>query len=216
MASTMKKYLFIILIWLWLTMALLTLFISRIPPFHFLDSDALIRLIEESKLLFIAIIFPLIINKLSADKESASSFYLYLLDCMKPFIIFILLSLPLTIMASYLGNADLEILLRTNLLLLLMAIFLTMLFLNLPEKYGAIYYLVLFIIYGVGPVLYYLVLEFTETSWRFLFLLNPSWLCWQINNAGVFNPAWLVQCLIWAGLIIVVVTIYRIARLKRL
>lgn len=124
----------------------------------------------------------------------------------------IILSLPLTIMASYLGNTSMGILLRANLLLLLMAIFLTLLFLKLPEKYGVIYYLVLFIFYGVCPILYYLILEFTEISWNFLVLLNPFWLCWQMNPA----PAWLLHCLIWGVLIIVVITIYRIAWIKRL
>jgi hypothetical protein len=58
-------------------------------------------------------------------------------------------------------------------------------------------------------VLYYLVLEFTGASWEFLIMINPFWLFWQINNIEAFNPAWLVQCLIWAALIIAAFLINR-------
>lgn len=197
-------------------MALLTLFASRTPPFHFLGLGDLVLLIEESKLFFIAIIFPftLRINDMLVIPAGTGIQPRYLWDCLKPFIIFILLSLPLTIIASYLGNADLGILLRANLSLLLMAIFLALLFSKLPEKYGAIYYLVIFIVYGVCPILYYLVLEFSEASWNLLVLLNPFWLYWQVNNAAIFNAAWLVQCLIWVTLIIIIATSYRIIKKK--
>ena len=206
----MKRYLFVILIWLWLTLALLALFISRIQPFHFLDSNALVLFIESSKLFFIIILFPLIINgecRINPTATNNSSGAIY-----RTFIIFLILSLPLTIMASHLGNADLGILLRANLLLLLMAVFLTLLFIKLPEKYSTIYYLAIFIIYGIGPILYYLVLELAGASWRFLVLLNPFWLFWQANNPEVFYSDWLVQCLVWVTLIIIIATIYRIIK----
>jgi len=236
----MKRQLFIILIWLWLTLALLALFISRIQPFQFIDSNALVLFIESSKLFFIVIIFPftlsiteargvipvplvipatpngIFINKSSVGKAGIQTHYL--LDCLKPFIIFILLSLPLTIMASYLGNTDWGILLRANLLLLLIAVFISL----LSFRRSLIYYLTVFLLFGVGPILYYLVLELSGASWGFLVLINPFWLFWQMNNPGVFsaiggsasggNPAWLVQCLIWTGLIIIALTTNRISK----
>ena len=213
----MKKYLFVILIWLWLTMALLALFISRTPPFHFLELKLLVLFIESSKLLFIVIVFPLIISRLPLDTNAVIAGngaagdkrgnLACLLDCLKPLILFLLLSLPLTIMASYLGHADWGILLRANLLIMSMAILLALLFINLSEKHSFIYYLVVFMLYGVGPIFYYLVLEFTEASWSILFQLNPFWLFWQINNPEAFNPAWLVQCLGWVVLIIITLVI---------
>ena len=232
---TMKKYLFtqplprnnrdsvatpragaglIILIWLWLTMALLALFISpSTPPWDFLDFKALILLIESSKLFFIVIIFPLIINRLSLSTnpviasdgavgaKRGNRFYWQ--DCLKSFIILILLSLPLTIMASHLGDVTLGILLRVNLLLLLIAGFISL----LSFRYSLIYYLVVFLLFGVGPILYYLVLELSGASWGFLFMINPFRLFWNINNPEAFNPAWLVQCLVWGVLIIIILEI---------
>ena len=217
----MKRYLFIILIWLWLTLALLALFIRQVPPFQFMDLKSLVLFIESSKFFFIIILFPLIASRLSlgtnpviaSDCEERSNLS-YLLNCLKPFAIFLLLSLPLTIMASHLGHTDWGILLRANLLLLLMAVFLTLLFIKLPEKYSTIYYLAIFIIYGIGPILYYLVLELAGASWRFLVLLNPFWLFWQANNPEVFYSDWLVQCLVWAGLIIITLAINRISKEK--
>ena len=202
----MKRYLFVILIWLWLTLALLALFISRIQPFHFLDSNALVLFIESSKLFFIIILFPLIINgecRINPTATNNSSGAIY-----RTFIIFLILSLPLTIMASHLGNADLGILLRANLLLLLITVFISL----LSFRCSLIYYLAIFLLYGVGPILYYLVLELAGASWRFLVLLNPFWLFWQANNPEVFYSDWLVQCLVWVTLIIIIATIYRIIK----
>jgi hypothetical protein len=60
------------------------------------------------------------------------------------------------------------------------------------------------------PVLYYLVLEFTKQSWWFLIAINPFWLLWRMKQAAVFYSAWLLQCFIWIGIIILIVLIRRI------
>jgi len=221
----MKRYIFAILIWLWLTLALLALLVSRTPPFQFLDSSALVLFVESSKLFFIIIILSLIINDFchentktpripcSERTESVSAlvpWWLSFLDCLKSFIIFLLLSLPLTIITSYLGQTDWGILLRANLLLLLIAGFISL----LSFRYTLIYYLAVFLLFGVGPILYYLILELAGASWNALIMINPFRLFWNMNNPEVFNQAWLVQCLIWVTLIIITLAINRISKGK--
>lgn len=223
----MKKNLLVIIAWLWLTMALLALFIRQVPPFQFIDSSSLILFIESSKLLFVLILFPFtlrtaegLITSTSCHEDtktprtpcSERGNLGYLLNYLKPCIIFLLLFLPLTIMASHLGNAELGILLRSNLLILLIAAFIYL----LSFRRVLIYYLAVFLLFGGGPILYYLILELAGASLKFLVLINPFWLFWNIGQSEVFNPAWLGQCLIWVALIIITLAVNRISTGKSL
>ncbi|MFH0888544.1 MAG: hypothetical protein V1871_04980 [Planctomycetota bacterium] len=199
----LKRFVFGILLYCWLTVILLVLFINEIPPFSFLGVNSLTALIEESKLFFIAIIFPLIASRIIQEKSlltDSKKSIVYLL-------IFILLSLPLTLLTSYFSPTAPGALLLADLLLVFIVLCQVSLSLKSSDSNISVYYSVFFLFCGIGPVLYYLILEFTKQSWWFLIAINPFWLFWQIKQTNIFYSAWLLQSLIWIGIVILIVFI---------
>ncbi|MFH1231374.1 MAG: hypothetical protein V1709_07760 [Planctomycetota bacterium] len=240
----LKRHLFILLFWLLLTCIILILFAYETPLFSFLGLNELTLVIEELKLFFISIIFPLVLcssqtekhlhpvrKNTNRDKDISGSLdhntelsngagriaqpspsrWAGSTGTILYFITFILLSLPLTLLTSYFSGVGFDILLRSNLLLLLIVLFLISLYSkSLPtafSRYISFYYLIFFSIVGIMPVLYYLILEFTKQSWWILIAINPFWLFWQIKQPDVFYSTWLLQCLIWVGMIILIVLV---------
>jgi hypothetical protein len=209
----LKRFLLVTLLYLWFVSIVLALFIKETPPFSFFNVADFTLFIEESKLFFISIIFPLMIGK--TIQKTLLPNHSFSTGMITYFIAFIILYLPLTIATSYFGGIGFNILFRANLLLL----FITLFFIFLSSKssprsfdnYLSIYYLIFFVIFGAMPVLYYLVMEFTKQSWWILIAINPFWLFWQIKQADTFYSAWLLQCLIWIGIIISGVFIKMIA-----
>ena len=228
---TLRRGLFILLFWLLLTSVILILFAYETSPFSFLGLNKLALFVEESKLFFISIILPLVLSRITQPKPSG---WAGSIGTIVFFITFILLSLPLTLATSYFGGIGFNILLRSNLLLLLIVLFLISLYSRMQSprgnpvpaadpplagkslpttfsRYISFYYLIFFLLFGIMPVLYYLILEFTKQSCLFLIAINPFWLFWQIKQADTFYSTWLLQCLIWIGMIILVVLIRIIA-----
>lgn len=203
----MKKRLLIILIWLWLTMLMLAFFAGRSPFWQFLNLESMLRLAVTSKLLFILAVFPLMAGTFQSEPEKPRTIYGHLLECLKIFAVFILLWLPLEIAGLWLNPGALTELVRLNLLISLAAAFIAILGFRLTGTEMIYYYPAGFLIFGAGPVTYYLILEFNQSAWTWLIRINPFWLSWNIENPSAFNQAWPLQSLIWAGLIILALAI---------
>jgi exosortase/archaeosortase len=116
-------------------------------------------------------------------------------------------------LTSYFSQTAPGALLLTDLLLMFIVLCQVSLSSKSSDSNISVYYLVFFLFCGIGPVLYYLILEFTKQSWWFLIAINPFWLFWQIKQQDIFYSVWLLQCLIWIGIIILVVLI-RTIRLR--
>ncbi|MEW6026722.1 MAG: hypothetical protein AB1599_05465 [Planctomycetota bacterium] len=196
----MRKYLPIPLLWFWLALGLLILIIRQVPPFSVIATDKLILAVEESKLFFLAVILPIALVRHTFQGKLAVA------DIVKHLAVFILLSLPLTVLASYSSCTTSGILIRSHLLLILIAATGALLCLKLPTQVN-LYYLVFFILFGALPILYYLVLEFSGVPLSVLTAVNPFYLFWKIKTPEVFNSYWLYNCLIWLIAVVVLVFI---------
>lgn len=187
-------------LWFWLALALLILVIRQVPPFSAITADKLILVVEQAKLFFLAVLLPLALTgNIHQGKLNKT-------DIVGHLTAFILLSLPLTILASYSSCASFNILLRSHLLLILIAITAVLLCTKFPGLI-TVYYLVFFILFGVLPILYYLILEFTGKSFWILAAINPFYLFWQIKAPGAFYAPWFYNCLLWLMAIIALVFI---------
>jgi hypothetical protein len=203
-----KSYLFIIFGWILLSLLLLVFFINKIPPFNFLGFTQLLLLWEESKLFFITLTLPLIIIKISTPEQS---FYSYARNILIYVFIFLLLTIPITSLTTYFGRIEIIVLLQSHLLLIFIALFIISLSFN---KLNCVrtYYFVFFLVFGILPVLYYLVLEFTKQSWSSLVVINPYRLFWQLDKTDIFYKPWLLQSFIWIIITVIQVIIWKVGK----
>ena len=127
--------------------------------------------------------------------------------------LFMILFLPLTLLAAHFSPINSAQLLDSGLLMCVIALVSYLLFVMSSPKYYArymaIYYCLFFLLVGVLPILYYLLLEIYRLPAEFLIRINPFWLIWQMPQAEIFYNGWLLQCLGWLGIVAIIFIIKR-------
>ncbi|MBI5779566.1 MAG: hypothetical protein HZA49_08945 [Planctomycetes bacterium] len=197
----MSRYLFMPVLWFWLALALMILVIRQVPPFSAITADKLIVVVEQAKLFFLSILLPLVLTKDACPVRNSPNGTV-ISNGVGHLAAFILLSLPLTILASYFSCAGFSVLLRSHLVLILIATALVLMCMKFPGRL-TVYYLVFIILFGVLPILHYLVLEFAGKSLWVLTAINPFYLFWQIKTPNIFYAPWFYNCLLWLMVITV-------------
>ncbi|MFH1227948.1 MAG: hypothetical protein V1701_08605 [Planctomycetota bacterium] len=181
--------------WLFLVIIVLVLFITQTKPFHTLLPTEMIILVEGFKLFFISIILPLFIKP--AD-EKVAVFYKSLFGNI---MIFILLFLPLTLMAQYFSLADAPSVIRFNILLLLIG---GIAGLCAYRDILRWYYFLWTLITAAFPIFHYFILELAGKDARFLLRINPFWLIGRISEPVIFVPDMFLQLLLMFIVFIVI------------
>ncbi|MDI6788439.1 MAG: hypothetical protein QME51_08720 [Planctomycetota bacterium] len=208
------------LLYIFLVAIFLLFSINAIVPFSFLGINQFPHFIEESKLFFVTIILPLLLikrdpNKLSLLRGIRNTIFYVLL--------FIVALLPLTILTGYFGGIETAVFVRSNTFLIIITLFISLLC-AVPDgttseqqsrrggtspRYIFIYYLLFFLSVAVLPMLYYLIIEFFTVEWSGLIRINPFYLFSNLNEPERFYSLYLLQTLIWTGLIVLTVTVLR-------
>jgi hypothetical protein len=191
----MKNIFFGFIAWLFLTLLVLVLFITQAKPFYTLLPTQMIILVEAFKLFFISVLMPLFIKPLD---EKLLTFYKTLYGNI---IVFIILFLPLTLMAQYFSLADAWAIIRFNILLLLIG---GIAGLCAYRDFLRWYYFIWALITAVFPILRYFILEFADKDASFLLSINPFWLVGQFAWEKIFIPNWLLQLLMMFIILIII------------
>ena len=173
--------------WLFLTIIVLVLFITQTKPFYTLLPAEMIILVEGFKLFFISVILPSFIKP---SDEKLFTFYKGFLGNM---MIFIMLFLPMTLLAQYFSLADVSSVIRFNLLMLLIGGIAGLCALRGIWRW---YYFVWTLITVAFPIFHYFILELANKDVRFLLRINPFWLVGRIAEPKIFVPNWFLQVLI--------------------
>ena len=187
-----RHHLLISLAWLWLTMGLIALFVLERQPFDWLAPESVITLLEYSKLFFIAGLLPLLIA--SRNKTPVK-----ILPCFFSLISFLILFLPLTMITAWFGRVPTAALVLQQLFLLFYGGLIICLIaledisrINLKRWY----YLFFFLLFGAGPVLFYLRLELAGQTTSGLLAVNPFWLISRLDQPNIFYDKWLMQSML--------------------
>ena len=201
-------------------LAILVFHMSALPSaktlFSSMDLGQLVLVVEEAKLVFAGIIYPLLLAGMLKRKASQD---LFSRDAKYIFAAFMALSLPLTFLTFYYSFVITDSLIYSTVFIFLIAIVPFALSVEstlapVPEgtlgtrggeKYKkclVFYFFGFFLISAVLPVVFYLILEIYQCPVDLLIRINPFWFVWNASGDKNFWPYFIWLAAI-AGILIV-------------
>lgn len=180
---------------MFLTIIVLVLFITQTKPFYKLLPTEMIILVEAFKLFFISVLLPLFI------KPSDEKPFVFYKSLFGNILIFIILFLPLTLMAQHFSLADAWTIIRFNILLLLIG---GIAGICAYRDFLRWYYFFWALVVTAFPMWRYFILELKSKDAQFLLYMNPFWLVGQTAKLTIFNPNWLMQLLMMFIILIII------------